>query len=144
MDITSKAPGELSLRLETCFWKIETSGCETETDRTREKPVSLERVVRLWWKSLLCSRPKSLTLLFGLCPSSLLRKVPRCAASFLMSSAPVVFGEFTLLDALDKDWDKTRQLKNAIRMGDSVFYHVDTSLFSSMFDVDSIGLTSRQ
>ena len=53
---------------------IETSGCETETDRTKEKPSCFERVVRLWWKSLLCSRPKSLTFLFGLCPSSLLRK----------------------------------------------------------------------
>ena len=31
-------------------------------------------VVRSWWKSFLCSRPKSLTFLFGLCPSSLLRK----------------------------------------------------------------------
>ena len=53
---------------------IETFGCETETDRTKEKPACFERLVRLWWKSLLCSRPKSLTLLFGLCPSSLLRK----------------------------------------------------------------------
>ena len=31
-------------------------------------------VVRSWWKSLLCSHPKSLTFLFGLYPSSLLRK----------------------------------------------------------------------
>ena len=65
-------------------------------------------VVLLWWNSLLCSCPKSLTLLFGLCPSSLPRKVPRCAAFLLMLSAIVVsFGEFILPDALDRDLDKT-------------------------------------
>ena len=67
------------------FWRIvtqignllpikQTFGSETETDRTRENPYASRGVVRSWWKSLLCSRPKSLTFLFGLCPSSLLRK----------------------------------------------------------------------
>ena len=40
----------------------------------KKNPHASRGVVRSWWKSLLCSRPKSLTFLFGLCPSSLLRK----------------------------------------------------------------------
>ena len=40
----------------------------------RKNPHASRGVVRSWWKSLLCSCPKSLALLFGLCPSSLLRK----------------------------------------------------------------------
>ena len=55
---------------QSSWWVVTQIG----TDRTKERPTCLERVVRLWWKSLLCSRPKSLTFLFGLCPSSLLRK----------------------------------------------------------------------
>ena len=86
-------------------WRICHSDWKLASDKTklpdarqklteqRENPRASRGVVRSWWKSLLCSRPKSLTFLFGLCPSSLLRKVPRCAASFLMSSAPVVFLE---------------------------------------------------
>ena len=42
--------------------------------KAEERPTCFEGVVRLWWKSLLCSRPKSVIFHFGLCPSSLLRK----------------------------------------------------------------------
>ena len=51
------------------------SGCKTYTDKPKKTHViSYKCVVRLWWKFLLCLHHKSLTFLFGLCSSSLLRK----------------------------------------------------------------------
>ena len=62
-------------------------------------------VVLLWWKSLLCSCPKSLTLLFGLCPSSPLRKSSTlcCIIVDVIRTYGLIW-EFILLDSLDKDW----------------------------------------
>ena len=61
-----------------------------------------------------------------------------------MSSAPVVFGEFILSDALDKTKIKLVSLKMQLGWETVSFYHVDTSLFSIIFDVDSIGPTSSK
>ena len=53
-------------------------------------------------------------------------KVPRCAASLLTSCAPVVLENLSCRMLWTKTEIKTLQLKNAIEMGDSVFYDVDT------------------
>ena len=63
-------------------------------------------VVWLWWKSLPCSCPKSLILLFGLCPSLMLRKSSTlcCILIDVLRTCGLIW-EFILLDALDKYWN---------------------------------------
>ena len=101
--------------------KIKLPDARQKLTELRKSPHASRGMVQSWWKSLLCSCPKSVIFLFVLCPSSLLRKSSTLCCILFVVVCTCGFGEFILLDALDKDWDKTRQLKNAIWMGDSVF-----------------------
>lgn len=89
-------------------------GCKTKTDKSQRKThmPSYRGVVWLWWKWLLCTRLKSLTLLFRLCPISLLRKsFPLCCILFYVVLTCGLVWEFILSDALDKDWYKIISIK---------------------------------
>lgn len=63
------------------------------------------RVVWLWWK-FLSFLPKSLILLFGMCPSLLLQKSYTfcCIVSNVVRTCGLIW-EFILSDALNKDWN---------------------------------------
>ena len=145
MDIISKVFGVLLLRLEAWFRYIpKFPVARPKLTKTKEKPTCL--LIGVWFD---CGGSRSSARILIVWQSSFVyvpvrcqEKVPRCVASFLISSTPVIcFREFILSDALDKDWDKTRQLKNAIQLEDSVFYRVTFNCSAFSFDVNSIGLT---
>ena len=122
MDIISKALGICHSDLKVAsggYQNFYMRNLNQETQIKTHMP-SDKGVVLLWWKSLLCSRPKSLTLLFGLCSSSLLKK----SFTLCCTICDVVRTFFENLSfwMLSTDTEiKFISIKNAIQMGDSVF-----------------------
>ena len=98
----------------------------------KKNPHASRGMVRSWWKSLLSSRPKRLTFLFGLCPSSLLRKIsPLCCILFdvVRTCGFWRIHPFRMLST--KTEIKLVSLKMQLGWETVSFYHVDTLLFSS-------------